>query len=99
MPHRAVVKTFIGHNAYGEEHYDEFEVKCFARERRRLVRTTSSETVFSATTIRCSLEYADRITLESDVQVEDRDWATVVDVRHETDGGFGAWQHLRVELL
>ena len=104
LVHRASIRNITGHDAYGEELADEFTLPCFIRHRRKLLGTgDTGEQIVSEAIVRAPLRFADRvkpealIRLNTDIMAEPPE-ATVIAVSVETDGDFGAWQHLKLEV-
>lgn len=103
LVHRAAVQTLLGHNAYGEDYEATVEFPCFISHRRRFARASDgTETAGVDATLRAPLALDGVITEESEIVLHTERAApltgTVVAVSPNTDGGLGAWQHLKVEV-
>ncbi len=97
--HRVTVKTALGHDFSGELFSEEREVPAFVSATNRLIRSTNyagTDQVVATATIRTSLEYADAFAPDSEVTLPDGRSGRVLEIAHNTDGAFGAWQHLKV---
>ena len=103
LVHRALVRPLLGHGPYGEDYGPEFEIPCFISHKRRLVRNLESEEVVSEATVRAPLAYAQTIVADSLIRLHSEratpdEESVVIQAAPNTDGAFGAWQHLRLDV-
>lgn len=102
--HQATITPHAGAGASGPRYGTPFPIKCFITHKRRLVRNSQGDEVVSEATVRCPLSYAAQIPPESLIALHTeratptvRD-AEIITIAENSDGGLGAWQHLRLDV-
>lgn len=103
LVHRARVRAIVGHSADGEEYAEEIDIPCFISHKRRLTRSAGGEEVVSEATVRAPAAFAARIAPEAEIVLHTEretpdEPSTVITSALNDDGGFGAWQHLRLDI-
>lgn len=102
--HTAEVRPFAGHGPHGETYGPAFELPCFiGTGGNRVIGTTATgEQKYAMATVRCALSYEGQIPPESEISLHsDRlvpRIGVVAAVIVNDDGGYGAWQHLRLDV-
>ena len=103
--HRITVEPFLGHGPYGDVYGPPVVIPCFIRS--RVVQTTDAsgrETRRTVSVCRVGTSYAStcrldsRAIVHSDQAADLQSAGKITNVGLNDDGGFGAWQHLRVEV-
>lgn len=99
LVHRVTVRPHLGQTSVGDAYGPEFEMPCWCRRKKRLVGTAETgQSQVLESVLRAPLSFLSRVPVESIIRLPDGTEGVVSLVSEQSDGGFGGWQHAKIEV-